>query len=83
MSSQRASWLLNRLGRQVVALRLSEDGKTMEAVSVHGAIQKVFRSVSEVEERNGSLYMDRLCDFTISQSICPFGTASRAASQLQ
>jgi sugar lactone lactonase YvrE len=56
---QRASWLLNRLGRQVIALRLSEDGgKTMEAVSVHGAaIQKVFRSVSEVEERNGSLWI--------------------------
>ncbi|CAN6348982.1 unnamed protein product [Urochloa humidicola] len=54
---QRASWLLNQLGRQVIALRLSEDGKTMEAVSVHGAIQKIFRSVSEVEERNGSLWI--------------------------
>ncbi|CAM0150427.1 unnamed protein product [Urochloa decumbens] len=54
---QRASWLLNQLGRQVIALRLSEDGKTMEAVSVHGTVQKVFRSVSEVEERNGSLWI--------------------------
>uniref|UniRef100_K3ZIZ1 Strictosidine synthase conserved region domain-containing protein n=1 Tax=Setaria italica TaxID=4555 RepID=K3ZIZ1_SETIT len=54
---QRASWLLNQLGRQVIALRLSEDGKTIEAVSVHGAIQKVFKSVSEVEERNGSLWI--------------------------
>ncbi|CAL4911684.1 unnamed protein product [Urochloa decumbens] len=54
---QRASWLLNRLGRQVIALRLSEDGKTMEAVSVHGSVQKVFRSVSEVEERNGNLWI--------------------------
>jgi len=54
---QRASWLLNRLGRQVIALRLNEDGKTMEAISVHGAIQKVFKSVSEVEERDGSLWI--------------------------
>ncbi|PUZ43658.1 hypothetical protein GQ55_8G025600 [Panicum hallii var. hallii] len=54
---QRASWLLNRLGRQVIALRLNEDGKTVEAISVHGAIQKIFRSVSEVEERDGSLWI--------------------------
>jgi hypothetical protein len=55
---QRASWLLNRLGRQVIAVRLSEeDGKVMEMVSVHGDLQKVFRSVSEVEERNGSLWI--------------------------
>ena len=54
---QRASWLLNRIGRQVIALRLNEDGKTMEAISVHGAIQKVFKSVSEVEERDGSLWI--------------------------
>ncbi|XP_066339238.1 protein STRICTOSIDINE SYNTHASE-LIKE 10-like isoform X3 [Miscanthus floridulus] len=55
---QRASWLLNRIGRQVIAVRLSEeDGKVMEMVSVHGDLQKVFRSVSEVEERNGSLWI--------------------------
>ncbi|XP_039798315.1 protein STRICTOSIDINE SYNTHASE-LIKE 10-like isoform X4 [Panicum virgatum] len=54
---QRASWLLNQLGRQVIALRLNEDGKTMEAISVHGAIQKIFKSVSEVEERDGSLWI--------------------------
>jgi hypothetical protein len=55
---QRASWLLNRLGRQVIAVRLNEeDGKVMEMVSVHGDLQKVFRSVSEVEERNGSLWI--------------------------
>ncbi|KAG0528664.1 hypothetical protein BDA96_05G031200 [Sorghum bicolor] len=55
---QRASWLLNRLGRQVIAVRLSEeDGKVMEMISVHGDLQKVFRSVSEVEERNGSLWI--------------------------
>ncbi|XP_066333351.1 protein STRICTOSIDINE SYNTHASE-LIKE 10-like [Miscanthus floridulus] len=55
---QRASWLLNRLGRQVIAVRLSEeDGKVMEMVSVHGDLQKTFRSVSEVEERNGSLWI--------------------------
>jgi hypothetical protein len=55
---QRASWLLNRLGRQVIAVRLSEeDSKVMEMVSVHGDLQKVFRSVSEVEERNGSLWI--------------------------
>jgi len=36
---------------------LNEDGKTMEAISVHGAIQKVFKSVSEVEERDGSLWI--------------------------
>ncbi|KAJ1274134.1 hypothetical protein BS78_05G039200 [Paspalum vaginatum] len=54
---QRASWFLNQIGRQVIALRLSEDGKVMEMVSVHGDAQKVFRSVSEVEERNGSLWI--------------------------
>ncbi|KAL6642225.1 hypothetical protein ACP70R_020406 [Stipagrostis hirtigluma subsp. patula] len=54
---QRASSLLNQLGRQVIALRLSEDGKVIEAVSVHGAAQKAFKSVSEVEERNGSLWI--------------------------
>jgi len=48
---------MNRLGRQVIALRLNEDGKMMEAISVHGAIQKVFKSVSEVEERDGSLWI--------------------------
>uniref|UniRef100_A0A0A8ZXQ5 Strictosidine synthase conserved region domain-containing protein n=1 Tax=Arundo donax TaxID=35708 RepID=A0A0A8ZXQ5_ARUDO len=41
----------------MIALRLNEDGKTMEAVSVHGAAKKVFKSVSEVEERNGSLWI--------------------------
>ena len=55
---QRASWMLSRLGRQVIAVRLSEeDGKVMEMVSVHGDLQKTFRSVSEVEERNGSLWI--------------------------
>ncbi|XP_062183285.1 protein STRICTOSIDINE SYNTHASE-LIKE 10-like isoform X1 [Phragmites australis] len=54
---QRVSSLLNQLGRQVIALRLSEDGRTIEAVSVHGAAQKAFRSVSEVEERNGRLFI--------------------------
>jgi len=29
----------------------------MEAISVHGAIQKVFKSVSEVEERGGSMWI--------------------------
>ncbi|XP_062201832.1 protein STRICTOSIDINE SYNTHASE-LIKE 10-like [Phragmites australis] len=54
---QRVSSLLNQLGRQVIALRLSEEGRTVEAVSVHGAAQKAFKSVSEVEERNGSLWI--------------------------
>ncbi|TVT99597.1 hypothetical protein EJB05_55027 [Eragrostis curvula] len=54
---QRVSTLLSQLGRQVIALRLSEEGKTIEAVSVHGDVQKAFKSVSEVEERNGSLFM--------------------------
>ncbi|KAF8707132.1 hypothetical protein HU200_030372 [Digitaria exilis] len=54
---QRASWFLNQLGRQVIALRLSDDGKIIEAISVHGSLQKVFRSVSEVEERNGVLWI--------------------------
>ncbi|KAL6906064.1 hypothetical protein ACP4OV_003665 [Aristida adscensionis] len=54
---QRVSSFLNRLGRQVIALRLSEDGKTIEVVSVHGDAQNVFKSVSEVEERNGSLWI--------------------------
>nr|CAB3502894.1 unnamed protein product [Digitaria exilis] len=54
---QRASWFLNQLGRQVIALRLSDDGNIIEAISVHGSLQKVFRSVSEVEERNGVLWI--------------------------
>ncbi|GJN13832.1 hypothetical protein PR202_gb00580 [Eleusine coracana subsp. coracana] len=54
---QRVSTLLNQVGRQIIALRLSEDGKTMEAISVHGAVQKAFKSVSEVKERNGSLFI--------------------------
>ncbi|KAK3136090.1 hypothetical protein QOZ80_5BG0427920 [Eleusine coracana subsp. coracana] len=54
---QRVSTLLNQVGRQVIALRLSEDGKMMEAISVHGVVQKAFKSVSEVEERNGSLFI--------------------------
>jgi len=42
----------------VIAVRLSEeDGKVMEMVSVHGDLQKTFRSVSEVGERNGSLWI--------------------------
>ncbi|TVU50806.1 hypothetical protein EJB05_02196, partial [Eragrostis curvula] len=54
---QRVSTLLSQLGRQVIALRLSEEGKMIEAVSVHGDVQKAFKSVSEVEERNGSLFI--------------------------
>ncbi|GJM88047.1 hypothetical protein PR202_ga04066 [Eleusine coracana subsp. coracana] len=54
---QHVSMLLNQVGRQIIALRLSENGKTMEAISVHGAVQKAFKSVSEVEERNGSLFI--------------------------
>lgn len=54
---QRITSFFNRFGRQVIALRLSEDGKTMEAVSVHGAARKAFKSISEVEERNGSLWI--------------------------
>jgi hypothetical protein len=54
---QRASTLLSRLGRQVIALRLSEEGETLEAISFHGDAQKVFKSVSEVDERNGSLFI--------------------------
>jgi hypothetical protein len=54
---QRASTLLSRLGRQVIAVRLSEEGETLEAISVHGDAQKAFKSVSEVDERNGSLFI--------------------------
>ncbi|NP_001132695.1 Strictosidine synthase 3 precursor [Zea mays] len=55
---QRASSLLSRLGRQVIALRLSEeDGRVVEMASVHGDLRRVFRSVSEVAERNGSIWI--------------------------
>nr|CBX25372.1 hypothetical_protein [Oryza brachyantha] len=54
---QRISSFLTGFGRQVIALRLSEDGKTIEAMSVHGAARKVFKSISEVEERDGSLWI--------------------------
>ncbi|KAG8081525.1 hypothetical protein GUJ93_ZPchr1126g16412, partial [Zizania palustris] len=54
---QRISSLMTGFGRQVIALRLSEDGKIMEVMSVHGAARKVFKSISEVEERDGSLWI--------------------------
>uniref|UniRef100_J3N5X6 Strictosidine synthase conserved region domain-containing protein n=1 Tax=Oryza brachyantha TaxID=4533 RepID=J3N5X6_ORYBR len=54
---QRISSFLTGFGHQVIALRLSEDGKTIEAISVHGAARKVFKSISEVEERDGSLWI--------------------------
>ncbi|KAL5204646.1 hypothetical protein ABZP36_009517 [Zizania latifolia] len=54
---QRISSFLTGFGRQVIALRLSEDGKIMEVMSVHGAARKVFKSISEVEERDGSLWI--------------------------
>lgn len=49
--------LLGRFGRQVIALRLSEEGKVVEEVTVHGAARKAFASISEVEERDGCLWI--------------------------
>uniref|UniRef100_A0A0D9XWS4 Strictosidine synthase conserved region domain-containing protein n=1 Tax=Leersia perrieri TaxID=77586 RepID=A0A0D9XWS4_9ORYZ len=54
---QRISSFLTGFGRQVIALRLSDDGKTIESMSVHGAARKVFKSISEVEERDGNLWI--------------------------
>uniref|UniRef100_A0A0E0MCB8 Strictosidine synthase conserved region domain-containing protein n=1 Tax=Oryza punctata TaxID=4537 RepID=A0A0E0MCB8_ORYPU len=54
---QRITSFLTGFGRQVIALRLSEDGKTIEAMSVHGDARKVFKSISEVEEKDGSLWI--------------------------
>uniref|UniRef100_A0A0E0MJG8 Strictosidine synthase conserved region domain-containing protein n=1 Tax=Oryza punctata TaxID=4537 RepID=A0A0E0MJG8_ORYPU len=54
---QRITSFLTGFGRQVIALRLSEDGKTIEAMSVHGDARKVFKSISEVEEKDGRLWI--------------------------
>ncbi|KAG8093562.1 hypothetical protein GUJ93_ZPchr0012g19590 [Zizania palustris] len=54
---QRVSSFLTGFGRQVIALRLSDDGKIIESMSVHGAARKLFRSISEVEERDGNLWI--------------------------
>lgn len=54
---QRITSFLTGFGRQVIALRLSEDGKTIEAMSVHGDVRKLFKSISEVEEKDGNLWI--------------------------
>uniref|UniRef100_A0A0E0F952 Strictosidine synthase conserved region domain-containing protein n=1 Tax=Oryza meridionalis TaxID=40149 RepID=A0A0E0F952_9ORYZ len=43
--------------RKVIALRLSEDGKITETMSVHGDVRKLFKSISEVEEKDGNLWI--------------------------
>lgn len=54
---QRTMALLSRFGRHVIALRVSEEGKVMEEIVVHGAARKMFGSISEVEERDGRLWI--------------------------
>ena len=51
------AFLSRRFGRHVIALRVSEEGKIMEEIGVHGAARKMFGSISEVEERDGCLWI--------------------------
>jgi hypothetical protein len=54
---QRTMAFLSRFGRHVIALRVSEEGKIMEEIIVDGAARKIFGSISEVEERDGRLWI--------------------------
>ncbi|XP_048529398.1 protein STRICTOSIDINE SYNTHASE-LIKE 10-like [Triticum urartu] len=54
---QRVMAFLSRFGSQVIALRVSEEGKVLEEVIVHDAARKMFGSISELEERDGCLWI--------------------------
>lgn len=54
---QRVMAFLSRFGSQVITLRVSEEGKVLEEVIVHDTARKMFGSISELEERDGCLWI--------------------------
>lgn len=54
---QRIMAFLSRFGRHVVALRVTGEGEITEEIIVHGAAREMFGSISEVEERDGCLWI--------------------------
>jgi len=54
---QRVMAFLSRFGSQVIALRVSEEGKVLEEVIVHDTARKMFGSISELEEKDGCLWI--------------------------